>query len=132
MQKGCKLKKTRLKSPPLQDCMNLQAEFDALISFLLIIYGCFHQSFEQRMWISHSTFIFRVKLYTYKPGMSCEFDNLNKIILRVNTYSHHAGIFISLQILVIKLITVTMTFFNINFIVSSVDLCSFFKCTWIN
>lgn len=87
--------------------------------------GSFHKCNEQRMRVQYRTAIFRMELCTDKPFQSRDFNDFYQIRFRVDTYTFHAGSFISVFIIIVELIAMAVTFLNMFLSVSLICFRTF-------
>lgn len=73
-----------------------------------IIDGCFYKCHEYGVGIRHGTFEFGMELYSDKPWMSFQFNNLDKIIFFIYSNRYKSCFLILVKVSVIEFIAVAM------------------------
>ena len=89
---------------------------------LKLINTCLNETNKQRVGIYYGTAVLRMKLHSNKPFMSWNFNNLDKIRLRIYSDRHHPVVLKIIKIAVIKFISVPVSFNNFR---SSISFISF-------
>ena len=87
---------------------------------LLVLQRSAYKTYKQRMRFAHRAFQLWVELHANKPRVVGQLNNFYQIGCRVDAGHHHTTILKSLQISIVELISMAMTFVNYFFLIKAI------------